>query len=884
MATAKQDYVRFLRWLHALQPAAPDEVRKFANMIHGDFEAVAETAPQRHARAAHLAALSRRELVATAAGMPEGMGEDPVAEWPWPRLRSLAVGPFRGFVREESFDLQRRVILFYGPNGAGKSSICEAIERALLGSVEEAGLKRLEEAAYLRNIHAGRFVEPRLMATGADRREAPVRVSADLYQFCFIEKNRIDAFSRIAQRPQGQRAELIATLFGMEKFNEFCNRFNDQIDPGLVIDPRKQRELRLRQDALARDQTTVSGEAEKLAQLDIENDAYAAAFIPDGTFARLQEIIGSADAPGRLFELDGLLNAVPALVIGVDRTSLTAAFERANVAAETLSTTALELQRRASQVSFHALYGAVVALEAESADRCPACETPLDRAAFNPFDKAREGLAELRDLAALQERQDRERGELTTASAELRAMLAQLSAFVMAHGEAGTHVGRYLQLLPPKPEGDGWWRGVYPAEAAQEEGEATFEQLLALADRVFAADQITRAQLERRTELAAERDDLLARQRQVDQRTLARQRIVDDAAAARESIAAFDIANAQLITEAEQERLNILRDAPIRAAYDVFLPYLRRFRDELPGLLIAGLGDLARDLYNDFNRGDHDDDKLAHLFLPLAGDQRIQLAFRGAPTRRVDALQVLSEGHIRCLGLAILLAKAQSIESPLLIFDDAVNAIDHDHRNGIKETIFAGDRFLATQILVTCHSPEFIKDVRNAIPRERRGDCQEYALTHHEGDHHPRVHRDVPSSAYIDKARDDLGKFQLRDALANSRRALEMLSNRAWKWLASHELGELRLTMHGPTSPLNARDLCDAIRIKLRDTATFDHPSKAPLREALEEVLNASNLTWKYLNSGTHEEESRDEFDRAEVELVVSRLERIDALELRTGR
>lgn len=882
MATAKQDYVRFLRWMHELQPAAPERVRQFGDMVLGDFEAVAETAPQRNARATHLAALARRALTATAAEMPDGQDEDPGTEWPWTRLRSLAAGPFRGFVREEVFDLQRRVVLFYGPNGAGKSSICEAIERAMLGSVEEAGLKRLDESAYLRNIYAGSFVEPRLTATGADRREAPVRANPDLYRFCFIEKNRIDAFSRIAQRPQGQRAELIATLFGMEKFNDFCNRFNDQIDPALVIDARKQNDLRLRREALARDRATANGEAEKLAQHDAEDEAYAVGFRPETTFARLQEIIGSAEAPGRLAELDGLLNAVPASVIGVDRNSLAAAFEGANVAAEALSTTSRELQRRASQVSFRALYGAVVALEAESADRCPACETPLEQVARNPFEKAHEGLGELSELAELQEREERQRRELATASTEVRAALTKLAGFVVAQGEAATIVGRHLEALPARPEGDGWWMGVYRPEGGQEAGPASLEQLLAVADRIAAADQTTRTQLERRAELAAERENLLTRQRDIDQRRQIRQRIIDDAAAARENIAAFDTANERLIADAEQERLDIHRDAPIRTAYDAFLPYLRRFRNELPGMLIEGLGDLARDLYNEFNRSDRDQDKLAHLHLPLTGEQRIQLAFRGAPDRRVDALQVLSEGHIRCLGLAILLAKATSIGSPLLIFDDAVNAIDHDHRHGIKETIFSGDRFLGTQILVTCHSPEFIKDVRNAIPRERRGDCQEYGLTHHEGDHHPRVHRDVPSSAYIDKARVDLGRFQLRDALANSRRALEMLSNKAWKWLVFHELGELRLTMHGPTAPLNARDLCDAIRIKLRDIATFDHPSKEPLREALEEILSASNLTWKYLNGGTHEEENREEFDRIEVELVVSRLERIDALDLRT--
>lgn len=111
-----------------------------------------------------------------------------------------------------------------------------------------------------------------------------------------------------------------------------------------------------------------------------------------------------------------------------------------------------------------------------------------------------------------------------------------------------------------------------------------------------------------------------------------------------------------------------------------------------------------------------------------------------------------------------------------------------------------------------------------------------------------------------------------------------MLSNKTWKWLDSYELGGLRLVMHSPNSPLNVRDLCDAIRLKLRDSATFDHASKAPLRAALEEILSVSNLTWKYLNGGTHEEENRDEFDRVEVELVVSRLERIDALDLRIRR
>lgn len=884
MATAKQDYAGFLRWLHARQPAAPENARRFANMVFADFERVAETAPQRNARSLHLAALARSALAATSLEMPGGQDQAQQAQWPWTRLRSLTVGPFRGFVREETFDLQKGTVLFYGPNGSGKSSLCEALERALLGSVEEAGLKRLSEDAYLRNIHARRFVEPRLAATGPDRREAAVTANAELFRFCFVEKNRIDAFSRIAQRPPNQRAELIATLFGMEKFNDFCNRFNEEIAPALVTDGSKQRELGLKREALARDEAIAAGEADALAGHDAENDAYAQAFATDATYASLQAFIGTAEARGRLAELEELLDAVPAALIEIDRASLAATFERANAAAEALGTTVRELARRASQVSFKALYGALVELEATSDQRCPACETPLDQVARNPFDKARAGVVELRELAELQDCEERQREELATACADLRGALGKLSAYLTGQNEQNTPVARFVEALPARPQTEDWWLPVYLPEAGGIDAAASLEQMLAVADRIAQADARAREQLIRRADLVRERNDLLARQRHIEQRRQARQAIVDGAATARRNMEAFETTNERLIREAEQERRDMERDAPIRAAYDAFLPALRRYRNELPGLLVAGLGDLARDLYNDFNRHDRDEDKLASLHVPLTGEQRIELAFRGAPERRVDALQVLSEGHIRCLGLAILLAKAVSMQSPLVVIDDAVNAIDDDHRDGIKETIFVGDRFAATQILVTCHSPEFIKDIKNSLPADRRRDSQEYVLTHHEGDHHPRVHRDLPSSAYVDKARRDLERFQLRDALGNARRALEMLSNKAWKWLVSHDQGQIRLSLEGPGRAPNLREVCDAIRLKLGNIPNFQHASKQPLCEAFTEILAASGLTWTYLNKGTHEEDNREEFDRAQVELVVSRLERIDALELRAGR
>lgn len=886
MSSAKQDYARFLRWLHEPEREASENVRRFANMVLAEFGTIAATSRQRNARAAALARLARERLATTPTGLPHIEAHAAVEEWPWRRLKELTVGPFRGFRREERFDLRKRVVLFYGPNGSGKTSLCEALERALLGSIGEADLKRIEERRYLRNVHAGRFVEPGLTATDANGNEVAVAADADIYRFCFIEKNRIDAFSRIAARPPAQRTELIAALFGMDKFNDFASHFNEQMDAELTLRSDKQATLRLKREGLARDQQTARDEVTVLSAHDAENATYAEEYAPGTTYAQLKAIVGTEEAPGRLNELNQVLNAVPATIIGVTRDTLLHAYDVVNQTAKPLRETTQELERRSSQVSFKDLFTALTVLQATEGDHCPACDTPLDRVVRDPYEKARLGLDDLRDLAELQERQKKQRESLDEASQVLRDQLDHLYRYLEAKDRATSGMGRYIDRLPRRPRGDGWWTDIYEADAGGGDDVPSLEQIATVADEIAQRDMAARTQLQEREALVKERDRLIECQRYIDARDGERTRAVNAAAEARTRIAQFEDANARLIEQADQERTDIERDAPIKAAYDEFLQYLRQFRDQLPSMLIAGLNDVATELYNDFNHLDHEHDKLAALYLPLTGEQRIELVFRGAPQRREDALAVLSEGHIRCLGLAILLAKSLSMDCPVVIFDDAINAIDHEHRNGIRQTLFDSDRFLQAQILVTCHSQEFIKDIQNNMPRERRADCREYLLMYHDGDHHPRVHPDVGSSNYLARAQQALDQFDSRDALSYARKALEMLAKKAWRWMKSHGQGELAVLVDGPGTEPTLRALCESLRKKLRDSQTFAHASKEPLLDAVETILGIPSAThvWTYLNKGTHEEVDRDDFDREHVRLVIDILQQIDGLELRQGR
>ncbi|MDF9434626.1 AAA family ATPase [Chromohalobacter israelensis] len=888
MATARQDFERFVGWLYQEDKQVPADVRRLAHLALENFDMLAGTSRQRSQRASYLVELIRENLAQTADTPPQIQPDGVVDAWPWARLSHLTLGPFRGFLHPEPFDLQNQVVLFYGPNGSGKTSLCEGLEYALLGEVEEAGAKRIAARTYLSNVHAQCYEPPILKATSHQGQEIDVVANADMYRFCFIEKNRIDAFSRIAARPNNQRAELIATLFGMDQFNDFVSHFNESIDGQLVLSPAKQTELADLRAALETDKAIVDGEPDTRHRLRDEEAALAMSYAEGTDYAGLKELIGSAEAPGRLQELNKLLDAVPPSIIGVKRQTMLDAFEKAHQCQQDLNEITSELQSQSNQVSFKALYDAVLALQQTVGERCPACDTPLQgtvHVVANPYEKATTGLSDLRSLSELQQRQYNAQQALTQASRELREMMTRLENFIDQQQEQPCEAKQYLSGLSADPEGI-WWATLYPLSEGDNAKADLLEQLLGIADSIDAQDTMSQHMQQERAPLVAERQRLLDFQLKVQAQDQKDKELADAIDKAKARIAAFDTDHAELISLAKQEEQDIIRDTGFKETYDRFLKELKSYREQLPGQFLAGLNEMALMLYNEFNQNDLDADKLASLHLPLTSEDKIEIAFRGNPTQMVNALHVLSEGHIRCLGLAILMAKAKSIGSPLIVFDDAINAIDHDHRRGIRETIFESEHFDRTQIIVTCHSNEFIKDIQQHLPRPRREDCQVYLFKHHTGDNQPRVVNNVATRNYIAKARAARETLNDREALGASRQALEMLSNKVWQWLVHHELGLLTVPLARAGAEPDLRNLCEALLKKLRKAHTFDHANKDPLIEAYGRIIaiSESNLIWTYLNKGTHEEADRDDFDSDDVESVVQTLEQIDCLDFRRPR
>lgn len=886
MGTARQDYERFVRWIHEPDVAAPASARRFANLVLQHFDEVAAAPRQLNNRSRVLARVAREHLPNASSDPPMLAEGQSNRVWPWLRLHHLTVGPFRGFRGPQGFDVSKRLILCYGPNGSGKSSLCEALEYALLGSVEEAALKRIDPARYLANIHAGRFDAPRLTATNRDGNEVEVRSDEETFRFCFIEKNRIDSFSRLAASTPAKKNDLIATLFGMDQFNDFCSHFNESMDAVLQLEKRQQQNLQGKREALRTDEATQLGEAQRLQEADQAAADYADAYSHQMTFEGLCALAETGDAPCRLDELDALLQAVPPTAVGITVEALANAISNAEALSERLSTATKALAAKREQVSFRDLFASVLELRPVSGDACPACLTPLSKTTSDPFARAESGLRELAELAALETELESTREESHNASSRLRGDFTKLEGYLRSVREDESHLASFLAALPEAPKTLDWVAPISSAIGGEKTVPGLLDAVLAIVRRIEAQDAVARRAIEERERLAEERRRLVDARVWIAEYRTRRAQIVKEAADARTRIQQWQEANADLIERAREEGEANLRDQPIKQAYDEFRRYLDRFRNQLPGMLMADLNATVMELYNEFNQMDRDEDKLSHLALPVTSDGVIEIAFRGLPHRRINALAALSEGHIRCLGLAILLAKVQSLGAPLIIFDDAVNAIDHDHRSGIRAAIFETDRFRRTQIVVTCHSQEFIKDIENCVPRALRDDCQQYVLRHHDGDHQPRVNPDVGSANYLVRAAQALDRHDCREALSFGRKALEMLTERAWRWLESHRLGNISVQLKGPQREPQLRNLCEALRKHLTKLQVFAHPSKALLVQSLDTILSIreDNLVWLLLNKGTHEEPDRDDFDRQHVDLVLRVLNDIDAIELRPGR
>ncbi len=869
----RAEYIRFLQTLIA-ESITPD-VRKIANIVLQHLDTLIPLSTAQGQRIKRMVNLAQENWSSTSSDIL--LPSEQVAEQTCPitQLKRLSVGPFRGFAKQEDFDLASELVLIYGPNGTGKTSFCEALEFGLLGNVAEAESKRFRnQGDYLKNAYTNSFMPPTLVGLDSQGNDILIIRNEALYRFCFVEKNRIDNFSRIAAQAPAKQTELISTLFGLDAFTEFVRNFTDTMDSKYIdLEGVKAKELVKKQEALAgHHQQLKTTIPEEIQNIEKEEKELAQEYRKGCTFPQMvDELNGTTDKTGLIKQLDDELQKQLPQKSNLTIVNLEHQKQSIETGIGKLKAKQEELSKASQQISFKQLYHAVKQLKESSPEQCPACQTPLDQVRVNPFDHADAELKKLEHLSHLQESVKTLEGDIATSLNRLSAMIK-----ICCSRNHEKNPLSAIQISDEKAATIDWWNNLLQN---LDDGSTSFKHLEDQVKQLEDADKVIETATTKRSEKQAELNRLREFAKKIVKLETRRETANGTKKKAEEAIAQFDTENAQLITDAEEEKIIVAQNQAIANAYAAFVQELENHKNGLPAQLVADLGETVVQLYNAFNRNDGEHEKLVNIRLPLSQNQRLEISLKKDPDKYFDALHILSEGHIRCVGLAILTAKNIKENCPILIFDDPVNAIDDEHRQSIRETLFADDYFSGKQLIIAIHGEEFFNRTHQIIGKEAAKKAHSYLFSPKE-DHHIRVNSLKRPKNYVLAARELYDTSEYRDSLMSARRALESLLDKTWYHYGRYcdkSDSLISVSRRSPDQPWDLRCLAENLKSKFNKSKA-DIPNKDQIVRSITDVLgtDAKQPPWLYLNKGTHDETDLPEFDQRTVSQIVSALEQLD--------
>ncbi|MEK6616330.1 MAG: chromosome segregation protein SMC, partial [Bacteroidota bacterium] len=524
----------------------------------------------------------------------------------------------------------------------------------------------------------------------------------------------------------------------------------------------------------------------------------------------------------------------------------------------------------AKSISYKTIYSAVLELGKVSKVECPACKTPISNTVHNPYELAQTEILKLAEVDKIQEHQkDLEQSE--------RDLFINLSRYVTnAVDSLEEKERKHVRENILKPMNWDWLESLQSVVS----GEKTNYQILL---DVFYSVEKRDQQLTIQNGLRSDKEARLLALRELKGQHQAlsgsRDTIEASIKTSQKIINEFEATNADLIRGIEAEKDEVSTNIQISNAYQAFVSKLNAYKDELPAALVANLGHIVVELYNSFNRNDDHGDKLKSIKLPASAGDRIEIEFQGNPNVFQDALHILSEGHIRCVGLSILLAKNLQEKCPILIFDDPVNAIDNEHREAIRATIFEEAMIKDSQIILTCHGEEFFKDIQAYMPVEKAKAIHLYTFLPKNGENHIQVNFETKPRNYILVANESIRKGEVRDSLMSCRRALEAMNIRLWEYSRKNNGGSISISFRQHNKPWDTRSLTEKLKSSIGRPG-FVGQAKDDIIKHLDLLLGVSGESreWRYLNKGTHEEVDRDEFDRNTAKLLIDAITEIDKI------
>jgi len=802
---------------------------------------------------------------------------EPITEGQINHLSKLTVKNFRGFSDEHIFEFKNPYTFVYGPNGSGKSSFCEALEYALLGTIHEAGAKRIGLDKYIENAYTGQSELPILKGINSKDSEVVVHPMPQVNEFCFIERNRIEGFARVsANTPQAQQQRL-AALFGLEDFNTFVVNFNERFDNYLDCEGKLAKKLSEEEKKIELHKQNLETLPQKREEVQQQKDGLLSKYPDVNTLEELKEKLSGTE------EVEGLAQKNNAHIASLENLKnipdpgiekMMESIQRVDSLIKERNEAIESLQDYKDQISLKDLYTAILQNKDNFQNVCPACESELYidgnlAVPLNPYSHAAKKVQEFEIAIKLETRVTEINKQLSKELTFLETKLTQILTIVesIEFPKKDTIDALNQQILDAKEDGQNLSDAIATTIYYFDVFNDFKEHLIIYNKKVTEAeDEIQKLKAENRR-----LDEVLEEISRIRTRI---ESINEGEKKANEAVEEFTQENKELIKQVEKEKLLVARNCQYHDAYVSLKARLIEYNRQLPSVLASNLNAKTMEFYNAINRYDHPYDLLESVNLPSNSGEKIEIRFKNGGN--LDALHVLSEGHIRCLGLSILLAKNVQDNLPVVIFDDVVNAIDDEHRRGIIETILENDYIKDKQLIITTHGEEFVKQLENNIPKKDY--TEKVTRIDFLKTDEPKkitVKLDLPRN-YLVLAQQRLDEGQHRDSLANGRRSLESLINKLWKQLAKKYNVQLSVPMRSPGRPPELMSTAQALRKFISKNKIDGYENVVSSLNVLLGMENKHPFEWNYLNKGTHEEERTEEFDRTVVKEMIELLEQID--------
>ncbi|OME49231.1 MULTISPECIES: AAA family ATPase [Paenibacillus] len=857
-----------------------DEI-KFINLVFEKFNEIAEVGTSGgNRRAKLLKDLLIREWLNVSDQLNIVNSNSETTSFPIKQLKKIEIENFRGFSQVFSHEFPKPYTLIFGSNGTGKTSFCEALEYSLLGYLSEAESKRYDSNKYIINSITGKGQTPKLTVIDNNDKELLVTASPNSYHFCFIEKNRIDGFARISANTPSNQTQLLSVLLGLEDFNSYVSGFTENIENYININEQdgvKHKELAQKTRETELDRTNIEKNMNELSNLSSEKERLITESKLKMTFHELDIYIhGDETKKGRLFDVDNEIQNMSSIRYESNSLiNMTGDNDKLLLSLNEYKQLKESLDKSKDQISFKQLFTAVNELRKISENKCPACDTPITTTLLNPFDHAVEKLSELSKLSQMEDKIKLISEDIISKTIKLLADI-QLKIKYAKELSLSAQFSFTQDLLSKELKHYNINDKLVNVEELVNEVKRNKESLEAIEKLLQFKNLEFENSIHRKTILQEEKNNLQIisdKLKAIKTKESTYQSLIRDAEV---RLRNFDILNKELIREVEAEKKQIAINKQFVIAYKSTLAKLKTYNSELPVKLISNMNDLTRDFYNEINKHDADFELLEKIELPVKPDDRINAYFKDNPTKAVDALHVLSEGHVRCLGLSLLLSKIVRDNINIIIFDDVVNAIDDDHRGGIRELLFNSPLLNNKQIILTSHAEEFIKDLENQVAKKQHNKLIS-RVTFLPPENRVIRTDTVSTSHYLTNAKTFLDRSQKRDCLRYCRSALENINSSLWKRLGKSYNTLISVQIRHPKGMPDTMSAAQGLSKLMKDLKKKEGILKfdriIETYDYLTGLETTNNTAWNYLNKGTHEEEELYEFDSLLVKKIYEYIE-----------